>query len=128
MQDLMLSISCDEEIFMMVEKEICKEIERICIKHAFDVKRYMMFWDTCGMGWVLDKLAGDIYLSGIYTDEICRRKMALMKVVDEINTKYNNILFKLNERIKVLVTGSEYDKLIDDRKKIIKRILERLTI
>jgi len=107
----------EDQVLYFTTDEAFKVIESICKDLGYEPKKYLIFKDTGGFGYVLDRLASDFFMSMKPIDTIIRYRMACLHVAYHTGNFYN--LFSLNEQHrKEEVNSWEWEKKEKELKKL----------
>jgi hypothetical protein len=74
------------------------EIKRICEQANLVPKHYLMFRQGCGIIWVLEKIAGDIYLSTKSIDTDIRYKLFVLYTIEKTHESFVT-MFRINDKL-----------------------------
>ncbi len=87
-----------EKVSKFTEDEVWIEISSVCRQAKLE-HDYLMFRDTGGLSWTLDKIASDLYLTSKPIDEEIRFKLYVLCIGLDVQESFYD-LYAINKKLK----------------------------
>jgi hypothetical protein len=118
-----------DKIVNFSNKESIEEISNICKELSMNQNhQYLIFIDTGGFDYVIDRIASDIFLSLKEIDEISRNKLALLSIVNNTIIDFSNIFGINNSLINLKEDNWLKEKEEERRARTLSKIKEKVKL
>jgi hypothetical protein len=99
-----------------------KEIQDLSEEMGLDKDHYTIFLETSGYGYLIKKMAAEVYLSRTPICETLRQKILILGIISDNGAGSSNLL-RINNILKRIKANCwEYSIVINDKEKIIREL------
>lgn len=115
-----------KKIAGFTEEDVVRELEDICVELHINPKRHTIFIASGGLGYTLDSIVTDVYLSRRPIDDNARQKLLLLHILIESEHSIPSIL-RINTDLKHLKKKErEYERLSKQKMELVARVEKKV--